>query len=130
MKIEIDSKYSIGNIVQKYKTIGEYKGRIVCPLCNGKHFVDNPKYDPDEDGDSKLECPHCDEDGYIRTNYVTERVLDKEIYRIEGICVDIRKDGSMKYTYSIRSTPELNNRGSFYCSCNASEDDLELLRLY
>lgn len=29
MKIEIDSKYSIGNIVQKYKTKGEYKGRGV-----------------------------------------------------------------------------------------------------
>lgn len=133
MKIEINSKYSIGNIVQKYKTVGEYKGRIVCPLCNGKHFVDNPKYDPydyDEDYDnSKLECPHCNEDGYIKTNYVTEQVLDNEIYRIEGIYVDIRKDGNIKYTYSIHSTPELNNRTSMYVSCNASEEDLELLRV-
>lgn len=133
MKIEVNSKYSIGNIVQKYKTVGEYKGRVVCPLCNGKHFVYNPKYDPydddDEYDDGKLECPHCEEDGYIKTNYVTERVLDEEIYRIEGIYVDIRKDGSMKYTYSLHSTPELNNRTCMYCSCNASEEDLELLRL-
>ena len=132
MKIEINSKYSIGNIVQRYKTKGEYKGRIVCPLCNGKHFVDNPKYNPFDDLDydnSKLECPHCNEDGYIKTNYVTERVLDDEIYRIEGIYVDIRKDGSIKYTYSIHSTPELNNRTSMYVSCNAFEEDLELLRV-
>jgi len=132
MKIEINSKYSIGNIVQKYKTVGEYKGRIVCPLCNGKHFVDNPKYNPFDDldyDDSKLECPHCNEDGYIKTNYVKERVLDNEIYRIEGIHVNIREDGSIKYTYSIHSTPELNNRTSMYVSCNASEEDLELLRL-
>ena len=131
MKIEIDSKYSIGNIVQKYKIIGEYKGRIVCPLCNGKHFVDNPEYnsyDYDEDRNSKLECPYCDEDGYIKTNYVTKRILDKENYRIEGIYVNIRKDGNMKYTYNIQSTPELNNRTSGYCNCNASEEDLELLR--
>ena len=132
MKIEIDSKYSIGNIVQKYKTVGEYKGRIVCPLCNGKHFADNPQYntyDDDEYDNSELECPHCDQDGYIKTNYVTERVLDDEIYRIEGIYIDIRKDRSIKYTYSIQSTPELNNRTSIYVSCNASEEDLELLRL-
>ena len=133
MKIEIDSKYSIGNIVQKYKIRGEYKGRIVCPLCNGKHLVDNPEYnsyDYDEDRDSKLECPYCDENGYIKTNYVTKRILDKEIYRIEGIYVNIRKDGNTKYTYNIQSTPELNNRTSIYCSCNASEEDLKLLRLY
>ena len=131
MKIEIDSKYSIGNIVQKYKIIGEYKSRIVCPLCNGKHFVDNPEYNSYDYGeDSKLECPYCDEDGYIKTNYVTKRILDKEIYRIEGIYVNIRKDGNMKYTYNIQSTPELNNRTSLYCNYNASEEDLELLRLY
>lgn len=129
MKREIDNKYDIGNLVQKYKTVGAYKDRIVCPLCNGKHFVDNPNYDDDEYGNSKLECPHCKEDGYIETNYVTERVLDDEIYRIEGIHVDIRKDGSIKYTYSIHSTPELNNRTSVYISRNASEEDLELLRL-
>ena len=133
MKIEINSKYSIGNVVQKYRTIGEYKDKIICPLCNGKHFVDNPRYNSCNEDDfenTSLECHHCDEDGYIKTNYVTERVLDKEIYRIEGIYVNISKDGSIKYTYSILSTPELNNRTSIYCSCNASEEDLELLRLY
>lgn len=132
MKIEVNSKYSIGNIVQKYKTIGEYRGKIVCPLCNGRHFADNPKYDPydeDEYDNSTLECPHCDKDGYIKTNYVTERVLDPEVYRIEDIDVSIRKDGSIQYTYGIHSTPELNNRTSMYISCNASEEDLELLRL-
>ena len=136
MKIEVNSKYSIGNIVQKYKTIGEYKDKIICPLCNGKHFADNPKYTPNYDDDdddyydnNKLVCRHCNEDGYIETNYVKERVLDKEIYRIEDIYISIKKDGSIKYTYGIHSTPELNNRTSMYCSCNASEEDLELLRL-
>lgn len=137
MRIEIDSKYSIGDIVRKYKTIGTYKNKITCPLCDGKHFVSNPKYNPesyvedyDEDYDSReLECPYCNEDGFIESDYVTERVLDKEVYCIENIYVDIRKDGSMKYTYSILSTPELNNRNSTYCSCSASEDELELVRL-
>ena len=73
MKIEINSKYSIGNVVQKYKTIGEYKDKVICPLCNGKHFANNPKYNPDdydEDYDnSKLECPHCNEDGYIKIKF-------------------------------------------------------------
>lgn len=132
MKIEVNSKYSIGNIVQRYKTIGEYKGRIICPLCNGKHFVDNPKYDPYDEDDydnSTLECPYCDKGGYIKTNYVTERVLDQENYRIEDIYVTIRKDGSIEYRYGIHSTPELNNRTSMYISCNADEEDLELVRL-
>lgn len=133
LKIEINSKYGIGDTVQKYKTIREYKDRIVCPLCNGKHFVDNPKYDPyddDEYDDSSLECPYCNEDGYIETNCVTKRVLDQEVYRIESIYANIRKDGSVNYTYSILSTPELNNRDCMYCSCNASEEDLEFLRLH
>jgi hypothetical protein len=133
LKIEIDSKYGIGNIVQKYRTIRECQDRIVCPLCNGRHFVDNPKYDPYDDDEyekSRLECPHCNEDGYIETNYVTKRVLDQEIYRIESIYASIRKDGSVQYTYSIQSTPELNNRDCMYCSCNAYEEELELLRMH
>lgn len=130
MKIEINSKYNIGNVVKKYETVGEYKGRIICPLCNGKHFVDNPKYDPYDDNfeNSNLECPHCNEDGYILTNYVTEKVLGKELYRIEDIYVSINKDGNIKYTYGLHSNPKLNNRSYGYCSCNASEEDLELIR--
>ena len=133
MKIEINSKYNIGNLVQKYKIVGEYKDKIVCPLCNGKHFVDNPNYDPhdyDDDEDDKLECPHCNQDGYIETNYVTNRVLDQEIYRVESIDVYINKDGSVKYAYRIESTPELNNRADTYCSHYAVEEDLELLKTY
>jgi hypothetical protein len=135
MKIEINSKYSIGDIVQIYKILGEHKSKIICPLCNGRHFVDNPKYnyydDDDEDcDDSKLKCPHCDENGYIKTNYVTKRVLSKENYRIEHIFIDIRIDGSIKYIYSLYATPELNNNTPIHISCNASEEDLELAKDY
>jgi len=135
MKLEICSKYNIGDIVRKYETVCEYKNKIVCPLCSGKHFVDNPKYDPyndydDDYDDSRLECPHCNREGYIETEYVTERVLGEEVYRITEIYVTIKKDRSIEYVYGISSTPELNNRTFGYCGCNASEDDLEFLRSY
>ena len=125
MRLNIDPKYAIGDVVRKYKTIGKYKDKMVCPLCNGKHFADYPEY---ESCDGVLECPHCSEDGYIDTNYSEERVLDEEIYCVEAIYLDIRKDGSIKHTYGIQSTPELNNRTSIYVSSNASEEDLELVK--
>ena len=130
LKIEINSKYNIGDTVQKYETINEYTDKIVCPLCGGKHFVDNPKYDPfSDDGyeDSKLECPHCDNSGYIKTNYITKRVLAQTIYYIESIRVNIKKDKSVEFIYGLLAKPELNDRHCRTYMCNACEIDLELI---
>ena len=125
-------EYNIGDIVQKYETINEYTDKIVCPLCGGKHFVDNPKYDPfsdDEYEKSRLECPHCNEDGYIETNYVTKRVLAQTVYCIESIRVNIKKDKSVEFIYGLLVKPELNDKYYRTYMCNAYEKDLELLKI-
>ena len=132
MRVEIDTKFSIGNLVRKYREVKTYNNDIVCPLCGGKHVVESPvsnAYDDDdfdEDEIGKLYCPHCNEEGYIKGDYTMVRELDDEVYRIDGIHIHVQSDGAIHYSYSLQSTPELNNRSHIYCSCYANENELEL----
>lgn len=119
MKLVTATKFNIGDKVRKYVETGYYKSRVCCPLCGGKHTVE---YD-----DDFLTCDYCDEDGYINKDYVKERILDDEIYKINSIQVHLNDKGISSIRYGISSTPELNNRSSVYISSSADETDLELV---
>ncbi len=130
MKIQINSKFNIGDIVQKYKTRITYTTKIKCPLCQGTHKVLNPNYDVEEKEDECMTytkymvCPYC-ENGLIESGGKKERYLDNEKYYIQEIFILIDRSKNVKYRYSIESTPELNNRLYISESTSANEEELK-----
>ena len=127
MKIDINNKYNIGNIVQRYIEHTVFDKEVECPICHGEWQAYNPAYNGDDgEEDEVLECGCCNR-GKIRVGSRVERVLEKEKYRVSRIYVSIDKECT-EVTYSLDSTPELNGRTSVYFSCSASEDELSLVR--
>lgn len=124
MNIEIKNKFNIGDKVKKQKIIGTYKDKIICPLCNGKHKVNNPNYNKHQNDEETLICEHCDENGYISTNYTVEKIIENDIYCIDSIHITVKNDNTIKYTYGLQTNPEISKSTTFYASCSAFEHDL------
>lgn len=123
MEIEINNKFNIGDIVQRYVTQIVYDSEIVCPICKGNYMMANPNFDMVNDRNEYLYC-NCCTLGKIQVNSRTEKVLTPERYKVENIYICVGKEITT-HRYQLQSSPDLND-GAGYISTAADESDLEL----
>ena len=129
MEIKINSKFSIGDIVQRYEKRYIHETKIQCPLCKRNYKVKNPRWDPFKDGEDceYLKCPFCKEGWFYK--YREERYLYEELYRITEIIAYIDNDKDIIYRYTLNSTSQPNDKDSLLITrLNVDERDLVKVR--
>lgn len=124
MKMELKTKFNIGDKVRCYEEKWVSDEKVVCPICKGDYEAMNPNYGFNDD-EEVLYCDCCDH-GYIYVNKRKEKVLGEEIYVIDRISVSVSAE-EISYYYHITSHPYLNGGKPGYISCTAIENDLVLV---
>ena len=127
MKLTINSKFDIGDLVKLY---GEeiFYDEITCPFCNGRYEVMNPNSEYDDNHElDYLTCPYCDKGKFERIKSI-EKILSDEIYEVIDVDITFNKNSKPKFKYYIKATPELNNKEIGYMSLWIEEEGIELVK--